>query len=232
MTHAAEPLSGAPRLKREVMIYPRFERFWHWSQAALIFFLIATGFVVHGTFGFMRHGVAAHWHVVAGVTLMILWVFMLFWQFTTGEWHNYAPKAGLWTMVKFYGWGILTGAQHPFHKSLRAKQNALQTMAYLGLALFIGPLLWATGVLYATYPWWSKWGLGFGITPVAFLHTAGAFLMIVFVIGHVYIITTGRTAGEYLRQMITGYDEVELDPEEVAWLESHHGAIRKPKTSV
>ena len=228
MTIANEPLAP-PRVKRSVMIYPRFERFWHWTQAALILFLIFSGFVVHGTWGGMRFGAAAEWHTYAALALMVLWIFMLFWQFTTGEWHNYAPKAGLWTMMKFYGWGILTGAQHPFHKSLRAKQNALQTMAYLGLALFIGPLLWASGLLYLTYPWWAKLGWGFGLGPVAALHTAGAFLMIVFLIGHVYIITTGRTPGEYLKQMVTGYDEIELDAAEVAYLESHHGAIRKPK---
>lgn len=227
MTHATD--IAAPREKRLVMIYPRFERFWHWSQAALIIGLIVTGFTIHGTVHWMRFGTAATWHVYFALALMVLWVFMLFWQFTTGEWHNYAPKAGLWTMMKFYGWGILTGAQHPFHKSLRAKQNALQTMAYLGLALFIGPLLWASGILYLTYPWWSKLGGSFGLAPVAALHTAGAFLMIVFMIGHIYIITTGRTAGEYLKQMVTGYDEIELDHEEIAYLESHHGAIRKPK---
>jgi Ni,Fe-hydrogenase I cytochrome b subunit len=27
-------------MKRE-MVFKRFERFWHWSQAALIFFLLA-----------------------------------------------------------------------------------------------------------------------------------------------------------------------------------------------
>lgn len=228
MTIANEPLVEA-REKRLVMIYPRFERFWHWTQAALILFLIFTGFIVHGTWGGMRFGTAVAWHDYAALALMTLWVFMLFWQFTTGEWRNYAPKSGLWTMVKFYGWGILTGAQHPFHKSLRAKQNALQTMAYLGLALFIGPLVWATGLLYLAYPWWAKLGWAFGLAPVAALHTAGAFLMIVFIIGHVYIITTGRSAGEYLKQMITGYDEIELDRDEIAWLETHHGAIRKPK---
>ena len=89
----------------------------------------------------MRFGTAAEWRAYAALALMALWIFMPFCRFTTGEWRNYASKAGLWTMMKFRGWGILTGAQHPFHKSLRAKQNALRTMAHLGLALFIGPML-------------------------------------------------------------------------------------------
>ena len=102
-------------------------------------------------------------------------------------------------------------------------------MAYLGLALFIGPRVWASWLLYLAYPWLAKLGWGVGLGPIAALHMAGAFLMIVFIIGHVYLITTGRTPGEYLKQMITGYDEIELDADEVAYLVSHHGALRKRK---
>ena len=40
-----------------VYIFKRFERFWHWAQAALIIFLLLTGFEIHGTysnFGFQK----------------------------------------------------------------------------------------------------------------------------------------------------------------------------------
>ena len=40
-----------------IYIFKRFERFWHWAQAALIMFLMLTGFEVHGAytlFGFER----------------------------------------------------------------------------------------------------------------------------------------------------------------------------------
>ena len=35
---------------KKIMIYQRFERFWHWCQAALIFFLMFTGFEIHGSY--------------------------------------------------------------------------------------------------------------------------------------------------------------------------------------
>jgi len=44
-------------MTRKVYMYKRFERFWHWAQALLIFFLAFTGFEVHGSyrvFGFER----------------------------------------------------------------------------------------------------------------------------------------------------------------------------------
>ena len=40
-----------------VYVFKAFERFWHWSQAGLIMFLLFTGFEVHGTYralGFER----------------------------------------------------------------------------------------------------------------------------------------------------------------------------------
>jgi len=37
-------------MSRRVLIYKRFERFWHWTQAALIIGLAVTGFEIHGTF--------------------------------------------------------------------------------------------------------------------------------------------------------------------------------------
>lgn len=36
--------------KRYVMIFARFERFWHWSQAALVIVLLITGARLHGLF--------------------------------------------------------------------------------------------------------------------------------------------------------------------------------------
>ncbi len=48
----------------------------------------------------------------------------------------------------------------------------------------------------------------------------------VFVIAHVYIATTGKTPGDYIKTMITGYDEIEVDTVEEKYLETHHGNIR------
>lgn len=34
----------------KVIMFKRFERFWHWSQALLIIGLLLTGFEIHGTY--------------------------------------------------------------------------------------------------------------------------------------------------------------------------------------
>ena len=45
-----------------VMIYKRFERFWHWSQAFLVIGMMITGFEIHGTYTWLGFGKAVYWH--------------------------------------------------------------------------------------------------------------------------------------------------------------------------
>jgi len=214
--------AGTPpvKTKRAVMIYSRYERFWHWSQAILIFVLAMSGFAVHGAFSFVKFGTAVTIHSWAAITLIVLWIFTTFWHFTTGQWRQYLPNlAGLPAVIRFYAWGILSGAPHPYSKTLKRKQNALQSLAYLSFMVLIGPALWSTGIVYLAYPLWAKWAVGtIGLPAVAFVHTAAAFLMVTFVIIHVYMTTTGKTVTHYVRTMITGYDTIELSAAEAAYL--------------
>ena len=45
-------------MSERVYLFKRFERFWHWSQAALIIFMLFSGFEIHGSYkamGFEVH---------------------------------------------------------------------------------------------------------------------------------------------------------------------------------
>lgn len=82
-----------------VYLFKGFERFWHWSQAALIIFMLLTGFEVHGTYSVFGFEKAVNFHTLAAWTLVGLWVFAIFWHLTTGEWRQYIPttkKSWLW----------------------------------------------------------------------------------------------------------------------------------------
>jgi thiosulfate reductase cytochrome b subunit len=87
----------------------------------------------------------------------------------------------------------------------------LQRLAYLGVMTFIGPLLWVTGWLYLFYGNWAAWGWEryLSLEWVSFFHTAGAFMMLLFLIVHVYLITTGHTVFSHLKAMITGWEETD-----------------------
>ena len=192
----------------KVMVYKRFERFWHWSQALLIILLLITGFEIHGSFVLLGFETAVNSHVVFAVALIALWVFAIFWHVTTGEWRQYIPTTEkLAAMARYYAFGIFKQEPSPYKKSLSAKHNPLQRLAYLAFKLAISPAIWLSGILYLSYPYWSTLGLeSLSLGVVAFVHTAAAFAMLVFLIAHVYLAFTGKPFYAYVKAMITGYE--------------------------
>ena len=58
----------------------------------------------------------------------------------------------------------------------------------------------------------------------ALVHTAVAYAILVFLIAHVYLLTTGHSFKEHVEPMITGFDAVDLSPEEEAYLEKDEPA--------
>lgn len=197
-------------MTERVYIFKGFERFWHWSQAALVLFLMFTGFEIHGTYAALGFGKAVGLHTIAAWTLVGLWVFAVFWHLTTGEWRHYIPTAQkLVLMVRFYSSGIFRHEPHPFRPSSRNKHNPLQRLTYLAVLVVVSPLIWVSGWLYLFYGQWAGWGLGqLSLDWVAAAHTAGAFLMLAFFITHLYMVTTGHTLFAQTKAMLTGWEEL------------------------
>ena len=83
-------------------------------------------------------------------------------------------------------------------------------MAYLTLHIAISPAVWITGLTYmyyknvtalAAFSWLS-------LGTVALLHTAAAFMMLAFLVVHLYLaLTMDHSPLSSLRAMITGYEE-------------------------
>ncbi|PLX70206.1 MAG: cytochrome B [Azoarcus sp.] len=193
-----------------IYIYKRYERFWHWSQAALIIIMMISGFEIHGSYALLGFGKAVSVHTVAAWSLLVLWAFTIFWQFTTGEWRQYLPSMkNVLAMVNYYTIGIFRNSPHPFHKTARHKHNPLQRLAYLALLAFISPLIWVSGLLYLFYGNWGQLGLAqyLSLESVALAHTIGAFMITAFFFIHVYLTTTGHTVFAHIKAMITGWEE-------------------------
>lgn len=192
---------------KRTFIYARFERFWHWMQAALILALAITGFEVHGTFKLIGFERAVVWHDRLAWALAVLIVFAIFWHFTTGAWKQYIPTSQqLGAMLKFYMGGIFRGEPHPVNKTELSKLNPLQRLTYLALKLALIPLQVITGFLYLYYN-----QVGIPIDRLALIHTAGAYAFLVFLIIHLYMTTTGHTVFSNLKAMITGWEELETE---------------------
>lgn len=204
---------------KKVYIYKGFERFWHWSQAILIFFLAFTGFEIHGTYSFFGFEEAVDYHSIAAYMLLILIAFAIFWHFTVGEWRQYVPtKKNMMAQINYYIFGIFKNAPHPTKKTVLSKLNPLQKMAYLGLKVLVIPVVVSSGLLYMFYRYPSRVGvdaLNIGsLKWIAIVHTAGAILLLAFVIGHIYLTTTGHTILSNVNAMLTGYEELEVDDED------------------
>ncbi len=200
-------------MKKEY-VYKRFERFWHWTQTGLIIFLALTGFEIHGSIHFFGFGQAVRLHALAANAFLVLIVFAIFWHITTGEWRQYIPTVhNLRTQLRYYGTGIFHDAPHPFRKTVLSKLNPLQKLVYAGLKVLIIPLMVVSGLLYEFYRYPQRQEIDSitigGLEIIALIHTAGAFLMLSFVIAHVYLLTTGRTLTSNLKAMITGYEEID-----------------------
>jgi thiosulfate reductase cytochrome b subunit len=194
-----------------VLMYTRFERFWHWSQTMLIMLLLVTGFEIHGTYTLTGFETAVDMHTIFAWCLIALWLLAIFWHLTTGEWRQYIPSSPdkIIVMVRYYMIGIFRGDDHPFHMSPKRKHNPLQRVAYLSLHLLITPTIWISGWAYLFYTSWSDWGLGgMSLLWVALIHTAAAFTMLAFLVAHLYFtITTSEEPFAFVKAMISGYED-------------------------
>lgn len=202
--------------KKKVYIYRSFERFWHWMQAILIFFLGFTGFEIHGTYTFFGFREAVRYHNIAAYLLIILIIFAIFWHFVTGEWKQYIPTLkNVKAQLDYYIFGIFRNAPHPTKKTVLSKLNPLQKIVYFALKILVIPMSVTSGLLYMFYRYPTRYGVESiniaGLEVVAIFHTVAAILLVAFLITHLYLITTGETITSNLNAMLTGYEEIEED---------------------
>lgn len=215
----------APRREkatRAVYMYDAYERFWHWLQTFTIVLLLFTGLIIHrpdifGIFSF-RYIVVVH-NALAAV-LVVNAVFSLFWHLVSGEIRQFIPRPyGFFDnaieQARYYIQGIFKGKTHPFEKTREKKLNPLQQVTYFGLLNVLLPLQIITGALMWGVQTWPQTANLFGGLPfLAPFHSLVAWLFAAFIVAHVYLTTTGATVFEDIKAMITGWENVEVHPDE------------------
>ncbi len=203
---------------KKVYMYTAYERFWHWLQMVAIVTLLLTGLVIHrpdmfGAFNF-RYMVPIH-NALAAVLVANAFL-SLFYHLVSGEIKQYIPRPrGFFDQAilqtKFYLQGIFKGEPHPFEKTPEKKLNPLQQATYFGLLNVLLPLQIITGTLMWGAQTWPEItaSLG-GLQWLAPLHSLIAWLLASFIVGHVYLTTTGPTILTDIKAMITGWEDVEV----------------------
>jgi thiosulfate reductase cytochrome b subunit len=194
-----------------IYLYSRYERLWHWLQTLLIVLLIVTGFEISGLYTLLGYEAAVKVHEWVGITWLIAFAFFVFWIFTTGEWRHYIPTTKkMFSVIRYYIYGIFKGEPHPVPKRKEAKHNPLQRITYLIVAALLLPIQMVTGFLLFSYNSWTAWGMAsLSLEVVASIHLFFAFATLIFVIIHIYMTTTGHTIFTHIKAMITGWEDVE-----------------------
>ncbi|HJV97169.1 MAG TPA: cytochrome b/b6 domain-containing protein [Albitalea sp.] len=202
---------------RRVHMYDAYRRFWHWLQAITIVALLLTGLIIHrpdlfAAFSFA--GVVSLHNVLAAI-LVINAALSLFYHLATERMREYIPRPyGFFDdailQTKYYVSGIFKGEPHPFEKRPDARMNPIQKLTYFGILNVLLPLQIVSGALMWGVQRWPEAAAALGGLPwLAPLHTLLAWLFATFIVGHVYLTTTGATPLEAIRGMVTGYEEVE-----------------------
>jgi thiosulfate reductase cytochrome b subunit len=94
----------------------------------------------------------------------------------------------------------------------------MQRLTYLGLTSTLLPFQMITGFLYWGYNDWGDWGLSWlSLDVIALLHTIGAFAILIFLVVHIYMTTTGHTITAHIAAMFSGWEEVPEDLEIADW---------------
>lgn len=217
-------------MKREY-VYPAFERFWHWMQAALIILLGVTGFEIHGSLHFFGFRQAVEIHNTAAIVFLALICFAIFWHLTTDAWKQYIPTtANIRAQLDFYIFGIFRGAPHPAKRTVLSKLNPLQKLVYAGLKVLVIPIMVTSGLIYMFYRYPQQYeviSLNIsGLSVVAAMHTLGAYILVTFFVMHIYLTTTGKSPTANLKAMLTGYEEFSEEGSGV--LEESNG-VNKPE---
>ncbi len=204
---------------KKVYIYTGFERFWHWTQASLIIFLAVTGFEIHGSLSIFGFEKAVFFHRFASWMLIGLIAFTIFWHLTTGEWRQYIPtRKNLRAQIDYYLSGVFKGEPHPTEKTQVSKLNPLQRIVYLSFKLILVPITIISGLFYMFFKTFNANDVivirDIPLGTIAFWHTLGGFLLMIFLVIHVYMTTTGSTPTSNIKAMMTGYEELEDEEEE------------------
>lgn len=239
-------------MTRKLILYPFWLRLWHWTNAVLFLMLIVTGLAMHYAtpantlLDFQTSRVL---HNTAGIALTITYLYFILGNLLSPNGKQYVPTRhelteGIFRQMRFYMIGIFRGDPHPHRHSDVYKFNPLQKLTYLGIMYAGAPAVIATGLVLlfpSTIPT-RLWNVT-GILPVAILHSAAGFFLSLFLVGHIYLASTGDTVTENYRAMVTGYhilehgEEPEEEPAEATpapasttpTQEQHHEAVEPPR---
>jgi thiosulfate reductase cytochrome b subunit len=174
-----------------------------------------------GTVRLLGFATAVQVHNIVAFVVVINALLSAFFHFASGQIRQYLPEPkGFFSQAiqqsLYYVGGIFRGEPHPFEKSPERKLNPLQQVTYLAILNILLPLQVLTGVMiWGAERWPAMAEAVGGLNVVAPLHALVAWLFAAFLIMHIYLTTTGHTPLANMKAMVTGWENIPADGEEV-----------------
>ncbi len=212
-------------MSKKVYLYPLWLRIWHWANAFLYLILILTGISLHysdtGSL-LIPFSVSVLIHNISGVLLTLLYLIYAILNITSGNYKFYLPKlktllSDIKRQIKFYMFGIFDKERHPFPVNEKNKFNPMQKLSYLAIMFIFTPMIIISGwlLMFPELAPDEVFGMG-GVWPMALLHIITGYILSIFMFVHIYLGTTGHTAFDLFKAMITGWNHIEEERESIA----------------
>lgn len=202
---------------KQHILYSKFERFWHWTQMALIVLLLITGFEIHGNISVFGFEKSVRLHNSAAWSFIGLTAITIFWMLTVGQWKHFIPSRNNYKkQIRYYAYGIFKNEPSPHgDKTNGNKFNPIQRLVYLSLLVVAFPAQIITGLLYFYFRYPGNPVDSSTFEIIASIHTLLAFLLVSFLLLHIYMTTTGKKINTYVKEMVTGLHEIDETQENI-----------------
>ncbi len=200
---------------KKIYLHPLPIRIWHWLNALGFIFLILTGANIRGIIKLFSVETAVEIHSWLGFILLANYCIWLFYYLLTLKIKIYIPplhhpiefaKKAL-RQAKFYGLGIMVGAENPHHSTPDNKFNPMQQVSYLMIMALLIPVQIITGLFLWDPKLFSPIVNLVGIQIFDAIHIFLWIFFSAFIIVHFYLATLGHTPLAHIIAMFTGYEE-------------------------
>jgi len=193
-------------------LHPLPLRLWHWLNALIVFGLLGTGLHLrlHGMAALHPRDPALLLHKGLGLAMIATTLFWLVYAFGSGSrrCHYRIRKGdlrGMAAQARYYLFSIFVGEENPFHAQTTAKYNPLQKIAYDTVMLVFLPLQAITGLLFLNVPPLRDGLLAANLVgPLGALHVLCSYLLLLYLVVHLYMSTLGETFFSHTWAMISG----------------------------
>ncbi len=169
---------------------------WHWIQGVAFLGLMVSGACMHwadSSWALLPFGDAVAVHNALGVVTLASWIVFAIWNPRSGNLRHYRPRASdlrtrLWPQVRYYVWGMFRRQPDPFPPRAHEKFNPAQRLAYAVVMYFLMPIVLGSGTLLFFPILAPEHALGLpGLLPMAMIHLSAGYLLVAFLISHVYL---------------------------------------------